>query len=89
MRAALRPTGPFTRSSAGSERRCLTRQQRKRLTACYLLPATYTGGVVYTACRRSGVDGELPYPHHGQWGTTPPLTMCGAVMRAHAAQVKD
>ena len=42
-----------------------------------LLPATYTGGAVYAACRRSGTDGEWPHPHHGQWGATLPLAMCG------------
>ena len=50
-----------------------------------LLPATYTGGAVYAACRRIGMDGELPHPHHGQWGTTLPLAICGACLRAYAA----
>ena len=47
-----------------------------------LLPATYAGGAVYAACRRSGTDGELPHPHHGQWGTTLPLAICGAASRS-------
>jgi hypothetical protein len=51
------------------------------------LPSTYAGRV-YAACRRSGIDGELPYPHHGQWGATLPLAKCGAEMRAHATLVK-
>jgi hypothetical protein len=49
---------------------------------------TYSSGKVYAACRRSGMDGEWPHPHHGQWGPTLPLAMCGAVMRANAALVK-
>ena len=28
---------------------------------------------------------DRDYPHHGQWGATPVLAMCGALMRAHAA----
>jgi hypothetical protein len=43
---------------------------------------------IYATCRRSGMDGEWPYPHHGQWGATLPLAMCGAVMRANAGLVK-
>ena len=54
-----------------------------------LLPATYAGGAVYAACRRSGMDGELPHPHHGQWGTTLPLAICGACLRAHAGLDQD
>ena len=54
-----------------------------------LLPATYAAGEVYVACRRSGTDGELPHPHHGQWGTTLPLATCGACLRAHAALDQD
>ena len=54
-----------------------------------LLPATYAGGAVYAACRRSGTDGELPHPHHGQWGTTLPLAICGACLRAYAALDQD
>jgi hypothetical protein len=50
-----------------------------------LLPATYAGGAVYAACRRIGTDGELPHPHHGQWGTTLPLAICGACLRVYAA----
>jgi hypothetical protein len=52
------------------------------------IPIAFARGGVYVACRRSGLDGELPYPHHGQWGATLPLAICGAVMRAHAALVK-
>jgi hypothetical protein len=54
-----------------------------------LLPATYAGGAVYAACRRIGTDRELPHPHHGQWGTTLPLAICGACLRAHAALDQD
>jgi hypothetical protein len=54
-----------------------------------LLPATYAGGAVYAACRRSGTDGELPHPHHGQWGTTLPLAICGACLRVHAGLDQD
>ncbi len=48
------------------------------------MPATYSGALVYAACRRAGLDGEWSYPHHGQWGPTLPLAMCGAVLRAWA-----
>ena len=54
-----------------------------------LLPATYAGGAVYAACRRRGTDGEWPHPHHGQWGTTLPLAICGACLRAHAGLDQD
>ena len=54
-----------------------------------LLPATYAGGAVYAACRRRGTDGEWPHPHHGQWGTTLPLAICGACLRAYAALDQD
>jgi hypothetical protein len=54
-----------------------------------LLPATYAGGAVYAAYRRIGTHGELPHPHHGQWGTTLPLAICGACLRAHAALDQD
>ena len=54
-----------------------------------LLPATYAGGAVYAACRRSGTDGELPHPHHGQWGTTLPLAISGACLRVHAGLDQD
>jgi hypothetical protein len=49
---------------------------------------TYASRQVYAACRRSGLDGEWPYPHYGLWGRTLPLAICGAVMRAYAALVK-
>ena len=54
-----------------------------------LLPATYTGGAVYAACRRIGTDGELPHPHHGQWGATLPLAICGVCLRVHAGLDQD
>ena len=37
---------------------------------------------VYGVVTRAG---DRTYPHHGQWGATPALAMCGALMRAHAA----
>jgi hypothetical protein len=52
------------------------------------LPNIPGAGTIYAACRRSGMDGDLPHPHHGQWSATLPLAMCGAAMRAHAALVK-
>jgi hypothetical protein len=68
---------------------------REKTAARSLLPAgfewmpfTYSSGTVYAACWRSGTEGEWPYPHHGQWGRTLPLAMCGAVMRAKAGMVK-
>ena len=54
-----------------------------------LLPAIFGGRAVYAACRRSGTDGELPHPHHGQWSTTLPLAICGACLRAYAALDQD
>ena len=54
-----------------------------------LLPAIFGGGAIYAACRRSGTDGELPHQHHGQWGTTLPLAICGACLRAYAALDQD
>ena len=68
----------------------------EELAARLLLPAkfewmehTYSGGMVYAACRRSGRgDDGFRHPHHGQWGRTLPLAMCGAVLRAHAGLVK-
>jgi hypothetical protein len=54
-----------------------------------LLPAIFGGGAVYAACRHIGMDGELPHPHHGQWGTTLPLAICGACLRAYAALDQD
>ena len=51
--------------------------------------ATYAAGRVYAPCRRSGRDADtLPFPHHGQWGRTLPLSMCGAAMRAWAMLAK-
>jgi hypothetical protein len=50
---------------------------------------TYSVGKVYAACRRSGTGADgLPHPHHGQWGATLPLAMCGAVIRARAGLAK-
>ena len=40
---------------------------------------------VYGVVTRAG---DRDYPHHGQWGATPVLALCGALMRAHAARVK-
>jgi hypothetical protein len=45
----------------------------------------YSDGAVYAACARSGTGADgLPHPHHGQWGRTLPLAMCGAALRARA-----
>ena len=44
--------------------------------------ATNIADAVYAVVARAG---DRDYPHHGQWGTTPVLAMCGALMRAHAA----
>ncbi|WP_043367485.1 hypothetical protein [Belnapia sp. F-4-1] len=53
------------------------------------ITATSVGGRVYAPCRRSGRDADtLPFPHHGQWGRTLPLSMCGAAMRAWAKVAK-
>ena len=46
------------------------------------------GNPIYAGCRRAGLNGGLPYPHHGQWGATPALALCGAIMRAHAQLVQ-
>jgi hypothetical protein len=48
----------------------------------------YSNGLVYASCRRMGMDGEWPHPHHGQWGAAVALAMCGAVVRAQAVLVK-
>ena len=48
----------------------------------------YSGGAVYASCRRSGMDGPWPHPHHGQWSATQPLAMCGAALRAWAKLAK-
>jgi hypothetical protein len=45
---------------------------------------TSIAGEVYAAVWRKGLLDGLPYPHHGQWGPTRALTLCGAAMRAHA-----
>jgi hypothetical protein len=52
------------------------------------MPSTYSGGTVYAACRRSGMDGEQRHPHYGSWATTLPLAMCGAAMWARAGMMK-
>ncbi|MBL6082558.1 hypothetical protein JMJ56_31835 [Belnapia sp. T18] len=53
------------------------------------ITATFAAGRVYAPCRRSGRDADtLPFPHHGQWGRTLPLSMCGAAMRAWALLAK-
>jgi hypothetical protein len=41
---------------------------------------------VYGVVTRAG---DRDYPHHGQWGATPVLAMCGALMRAYAARAKS
>jgi hypothetical protein len=46
------------------------------------MAVTYSAGWVYAPCRRSGLDNGMSHPHHGQWGRTLPLSMCGAAMRA-------
>ncbi len=53
------------------------------------MPATPAAGGVYAPCRRAGLDtGRLSYPHHGQWGRTLPLSLCGSAMRAWAMLAK-
>jgi hypothetical protein len=52
------------------------------------LASIYAGVTVYAACRRIGLRGGVPHPHHGQWGRTLPLAMCGAVVRAYAGLAK-
>ena len=53
------------------------------------LASTWTAGWVYAPCRRQGLDkGGLSFPHHGQWGRTVPLSMCGGVLRAWAMLAK-
>ena len=47
--------------------------------------ATNIGGAFYAVVTRAG---GRDYPHHGQWGATPVLAMCGALMRACAAWAK-
>ena len=42
-------------------------------------------GKIYGSVTRAG---DRDYPHHGQWGATPVLAMCGALMRACAAWAK-
>jgi hypothetical protein len=37
------------------------------------------GGAVYGVVTRAG---DRDYPHHGQWGATPVLAMCGALVPA-------
>lgn len=68
---------------------------RNEAAARLLLPegfewreGTYSGELAYASCCRQGLDEGFPYPRHGQWGRTPALAMCGAVLRAQAALVK-
>ena len=49
---------------------------------------TSIAGEVYAAVWRKGLLDRLPHPHHGQWGTTRALALCGAAMRAHALLAK-
>jgi hypothetical protein len=75
------PAPPYTRSEAA---------------ALALLPdgfeadwPTTIAGEVYAAVWRSGIGPDgLPHPHHGQWGATRALALCGAAMRAHACLAK-
>jgi hypothetical protein len=56
---------------------------------CAAQQPTYSGGMVYAACRRSGTGADgFPYPHHRQRDWTLPLAMCGAVMRTRAGLAK-
>jgi hypothetical protein len=74
------PVLPYTRDAAAA---------RGLLPAGFEWAApTYSGGMIYAACSRSGLHDGLPHPHHGQWGQTLPLAMCGAVMRARAGLAK-
>lgn len=46
---------------------------------------TPTAGWIYAPCRRAGIGADgMRYPHHGQWGRTIPLSLCGGVLRAWA-----
>ena len=46
---------------------------------------TPTAGWIYAPCRLAGADQDrMAYPHHGQWGRTIPLSLCGGVLRAWA-----
>jgi hypothetical protein len=50
----------------------------------------YMTDAVYAACRRAGIDRDglpFPFPHHGSWGATLPLALCGACVRAQASLV--
>ena len=44
--------------------------------------STSIGSAGYGVVVRAG---DRNYPHRGQWGATPVLAMCGALMRAHSA----
>ena len=48
--------------------------------------ANNTADAFYAVVTRAG---DRAYPHHGQWGATPVLAMCGALMRAYAARAKS
>ena len=49
---------------------------------------TSIAGEVYGAVSRKGLLDGLPHPHHGQWGATRALALCGAATRAHAHLAK-
>ena len=60
-----------------------------------LLPAgfewcdpVYSSRAVNASCRRTGLVDGFQHPQHGQWSQTPALAMCGAVLRAWAAEAK-
>src|SRR5918997_1094909 len=68
----------------------LGRQGDAPVAATRPAPASF-GGLIRVADAVYGVvtrAGDQDYPHHGQWGATPVLALCGALMRAHAARVK-
>ena len=47
------------------------------------LAITPTAGWIYAPYCRAGIgDDGLPFPHHGQWSQTIPLSLCGGVQRA-------
>lgn len=49
------------------------------------MDVTPTDGGIYAPCRRTGLGADgLAYPHHGQWGRTQMLSMCGGALRVWA-----
>ena len=51
---------------------------------------TPSAGWIYAPCRRAGIDAKgLPYPHHGQWAQTIPLSLCAGVLRTWAMLVRQ